>query len=205
MVGMRPFFDLPTIVQLADQSRHTLRMQLYRWTKNGVIVPLRRGLYALGKPYRRVDPNPAVLANELYRPSYLSFHWALGYYGLIPEKVVLYTSATTRKPAKFQNEFGQFRYSHIKTDCFSGYSTLRMGDAGILIASPEKALLDFWHLEKGEWTEDRMVSMRFQNFAMVSLEKLRHGANAFHSPRLERAVRHWCSFAATEQEGEKLL
>jgi len=32
------------------------------------------------------------LAGPIYPPSYLSLHWALGFYGLIPEQVVTLTS-----------------------------------------------------------------------------------------------------------------
>jgi predicted transcriptional regulator of viral defense system len=61
-----------------------------------------------------VEAHPAVLASQIYRPSYLSFHWALGYYGLIPERAVVYTSATTRVPRRFENALGRFRYIHVK-------------------------------------------------------------------------------------------
>ena len=200
-----PYFDLPTIVQLSGEPRTSLRMQLSRLTKQGKIKSLRRGMYALGEPYRKVSPNPAVLANRIYTPSYLSFHWAMGYYGLIPEKVVLYTSATPRGPRLFKNEFGSFQYKHIKPNCFAGYQTVEMDCRKVLIAAPEKALLDFWHIEGGEWTAERMASMRFQNFEMVSLKKMGEFAELFHSPRLIRAIRNWQAYVKAEMEGAKEL
>jgi len=200
-----PYFDLPTIAQLSAEPRQSLRMQLSRLVRQGKLKSLRRGMYALGEPYRKMNPSPALLANRIYTPSYLSFHWALGYYGLIPEKVVMYTSATTRVPRLFENEFGRFQYKHIKPDCFAGYQTVAMDGQKVLIAVPEKALLDLWHIEDGEWTTERMAGMRFQSFEMVSPKKLNRYAGMFQSPRLVRAVRNWRAYVKAEMKGVKEL
>jgi predicted transcriptional regulator of viral defense system len=200
-----PYFDLATIAQLSGEPRHSLRMQLSRLVKQGNLVSLRRGMYTLGNPYRKLDPNPALLANRIYTPSYLSFHWALAYYDLIPEAVYMYTSATTRVPRLFQNDFGSFRYRHVKPDCFTGYQTMEIDRQKVLIATPEKALLDLWHIEDGEWTTERMAGMRFQNFEAVSPEKLAKYSALFNSPRLARAVRNWKAYAKAETEGTKEL
>jgi len=200
-----PYFDFATIAQLSGEPRQSLRMQLSRLIKQGKIKSLRRGMYALGEPYRKVNPNPAMLANRIYTPSYLSFHWALGYYGLIPEKVVLFTSATARVPRLFKNEFGSFQYKHIKPDCFAGYQTVEIDRQKVLIAAPEKALLDLWHIENREWTTERMAGMRFQNFEMILLKKLNRYAEMFQSPRLIRAVRNWRAYVKAEMKGMKQL
>ena len=63
-------------------------------------------MYTLSETYRRTPVTPAVLANALYRPSYLSGLWALGHYDLIPERVVRFTSVTSRVPRRFENPVG---------------------------------------------------------------------------------------------------
>jgi predicted transcriptional regulator of viral defense system len=205
LVSDLPCFDLATLVQLAGEKRTTLLMQLYRWTRRGKIVALRRGMYALADAYRRTAINPATLANQLYHPSYLSLHWALGYYGLIPEKVVTYTSVTTRAPHRFANAFGQFRYVHIKQDCFFGYHSMALEKTKMLVAAPEKALLDLWHIERGVWSEERMAEMRWQNVELVDAAKLKAWAGRFNSPRLIRAVQVWAALADAECAGTRQL
>jgi predicted transcriptional regulator of viral defense system len=205
LTGMLPYFDLQALAQLSGEPRHTLRVQLCRWVKRGKIVPLRRGMYAFGARYRHHPISAATLANTLLSPSYLSFQWALGYHGLIPERVVTYTSATTRSPRTFQNEFGKFRYKHIKKDFFFGYEAVEVDHHRAQVAMPEKALLDFWHSEPGEWTEERMESMRFQGFAAVSQKRLEAFAERWDSPRLMRAVVKWKAFVKTETKGIKML
>jgi len=201
LVGKQPFFDLATAVQLSGEERAKLRTQLYRWAKAGKVVPLRRGMYTLTDRYRHVPLNQAALAGQLYRPSYLSGLWAVGFYDLIPEKVVTYTSVTTRVPRRFENAFGVFEYRHIKQDAFFGYRIVTMQGGKIILADPEKALLDVWHLGVGAWTEERMVEMRFQNGELIDPEKLMDYAKTFESPRLERAAGVWIELFGAEAEG----
>ena len=205
MVGAMPHFDLPLLVQAFDDPRESIRVQLSRWAQQGKVIGLRRGFYTLAEPYRRVPVSPAALANALYRPAYLSGLWALGFYDLIPERVHWLTSVTTRPPQRFENPFGLFDYRNIKQASFFGYRTVRDGTVDILVADPEKALLDHWHLNEGEWTDGRLEEMRYQNVERVGAERLRAYAARYRSPRLERAVGQWMAFATAAQEGTVML
>ncbi|MCK4415039.1 MAG: hypothetical protein KAY32_16025 [Candidatus Eisenbacteria sp.] len=201
MVAEQPFFDLATVVQLSDESRATVQQQLYRWIRADKLIHLRRGMYALARRYSRAPVNPAELANHLYRPSYLSREWALGFHGLIPEMVVVYTSVTPRVPRRFENALGHFEYRHIKQDAFFGYSGVEIQGRKVMLADPEKALLDFWHLSKGPWTMERMSEMRPQNYEGLDQERLGRYAMRYGSPRLVRAMTMWRELAEFEQEG----
>ena len=55
----------------------------------GILFRITRGIY-------EDNPNvePYLLASSILSPSYLSFDWALSFYGLIPEKVFSITSAS---------------------------------------------------------------------------------------------------------------
>ena len=143
---------------------------------------------------------PASLAGQLCRPSYLSGLWALGYYDLIPERVVWLTSVTPRGPQRFENPFGIFDYRNIKQNLFFG-SRKVTGDGGIefLVAEPEKALLDHWHLTDGEWTVARLEEMRYQHVELVAEDRLKEYAKRFRSPRLDRAVQRWLGLANAEE------
>jgi len=200
-VASQPFFDLATVVQLSGEERAQVRTQLYRWTRAGKLLPLRRGMYTLADRYRKVPINPAELANHIYRPSYLSGLWALGFYGLIPEKVVLFTSVTTRVPRRFENSLGRFEYRHVKQSAFFGYRIAEIDGRKVFLADPEKALLDLWHLGKGKWNEARMGEMRFQNRDAVDPEKLKHFVEEFDSRRLKSAAKTWSELTSTEHEG----
>ena len=200
--GSLPFFDMPTVQQVSGEDDSMIRLQMHRWMKSGKILPLRRGMYTFSDMYRKTDLYPTVLANELYKPSYVSLLWVLQFYGLIPEKVVTYTSITSRVPRTFSNQFGDFQYSHVKQSCFFGFSACTIQNQTVWLADPEKALLDFWHLTAGEWTVERLAEMRFQNFEAVGYKKLERHASLYKSPRILRAVQNWNNFVEMEKEGE---
>ncbi|MBP7828692.1 MAG: hypothetical protein KA248_02105 [Kiritimatiellae bacterium] len=205
LTGAMPCFDLALLAQAFDDRRDAIRVQLSRWMKQGKVIGLRRGMYTLSDTYRRAPLVPAALANQLYRPSYLSGLWALGHYDLIPERVVRFTSVTSRVPRRFENAFGVFDYCNIKQDCFFGFTTVSRAGQDIVIAEPEKALLDHWHLTAGEWTTERLDEMRYQHVDRVSKRRLRDYAARFKSPRLDRAVGRWLALASGAETGAVLL
>jgi predicted transcriptional regulator of viral defense system len=56
--------------------------KICRDVKNGNLIKIINGLYETDS-----SVNGYLLAGSIYGPSYLSFEFALYYYGLIPEKV----------------------------------------------------------------------------------------------------------------------
>ncbi len=200
MLSTQVCFDLPTATQICRINPTNLNVQISRWIKAGKLIPLRRGMYAFDTRYRHAEINPAQLANSIYTPSYLSMQWALSFYGLIPEKARTFTSITTRGPKTFTNSFGQFTYRHVKTEAFFGYQSHAMNGAKVLMAVPEKALLDLWHLESGLWDKARMTEMRFQNTEIVDNKLLMNFADRMHSPRLIVAASIWCKLMETERQ-----
>ena len=191
LLGSLPFFDLATVAQLSEEPHGSLVNQMHRWSRAGKLVPLRRGMYTFADRYRRVPVSPAALANALYSPSYVSGPWALGFYGLIPEAVSSYTNVTTRTPRRFDNPFGTYVYTAIKRSFFFGYRTISIAGAEVAIATPEKALLDLFHLNSGEWDRLRMIEMRFQHGEGIDRRRLREYAHRMGKPRILRAVHVW--------------
>jgi len=205
LVGKLVCFDLPLVVQAFPDRRAAVLLQLSRWAAQGKVIPLRRGVYTLAERARKIPLDPALLAQHLYRPSYLSGLWALGFHDMIPERVVVHTSVTSRLPTRFDNACGAFDYRHIKQSCFFGYEQVAYGGGTILVASPEKALLDHWHLSRGEWTRDRLFEMRYQNISAVDDRRLQEYATRFKQPRLDRAVERWMQLAAEYDAGALIL
>lgn len=199
------WFDFSTLLQLSGEKSALLRTQLHRWCRAGKLVSLRQGLYVFGSDYSRGPINPAVLAGTIYSPSYLSLQWALGFYGMIPERVVTFTSVTTRQTAHFVNALGTFDYRHVQPDLFRAFQPVRMGAGEVWMATPEKALLDYWYLTPGPWTAARMREMRFQNFDQVEPERLHETAARFSANRIDRAVEGWLKLRDSEEGREVAL
>lgn len=108
------------------------------------LFPIVKGLYETD----RLVPG-YFLSSYIYGPSYLSFEFALSYYGLIPEKAVVYTSATYGKNKKkeYKNIFGLYRYRDVSNKAFAyGIKVKLVKGYSILIASPEKAICDMLYI-----------------------------------------------------------
>jgi predicted transcriptional regulator of viral defense system len=195
------FFDLAFLVQTFVDPRCNIRVQLTRWMREGRVLSLRRGMYTLAEPYRKKAVSLPALANVMCRPSYLSGLWALGFYGLIPEQVHVFTSVTARGPRRFENALGAFEYRHIKRAAFFGYERVGTGDESFLVATPAKALVDHWHLHAGEWTEARLDQMRYQNTDSIQTKELLKVVDRMQSPRLRQAAERWIRLQEMEKKG----
>lgn len=135
-----------------------------------LFLKVRNGLYAL-----RIDqPRDEVIANRLYAPSYISFEYALSRYGIIPESVYTITSATTRITREFVVNNKSFTYSHIKKQAYRGYRTEKIGGMTVLMAEPEKALVDYLYFVnlKRKTLNERLTVGKLKKKAMVEYAKL---------------------------------
>ena len=116
------------------------KSKLSRMAKNGECFPITKGIYEMN-PH-----TPAyLLAGSIYGPSYISFEYALSFYGLIPEAVYTVTSATfeKKKKKKFETAFGTFSYRDVPSKAFPlGIRLVQEGEYFYRIAEPEKALCD---------------------------------------------------------------
>lgn len=173
-------FSPQDLQHLFGASEIALRFLLTRAVKRGAVLKLRRGLYGLAAH----TPSELEIANLLYRPSYLSFTFALSYYHIIPETVYTITSATTRTTATFRVLEKQFVYHRIKRAAFTGYLAKRINHRTIWIAEPEKALVDtlYFVALKKQGLPERIDLTR------LSKPKMRAFAKLFEYPDLERKV-----------------
>ena len=137
------------------------RNNFVRWVKKGLLLRLRQGYYTF--PEYKSNPDFTLFfANRIYRPSYISLHTALAFYGIIPEAVVQITSVTSLKTANFQNDIGEFAYKSVLRELMFGYDIKPVANnQSIQIAKPEKAILDLLYLYPFYNTEQEMENLRF--------------------------------------------
>ncbi|MEJ5993157.1 MAG: hypothetical protein EOO20_20310 [Chryseobacterium sp.] len=111
---------------------------------DGLIEPIKKGLYIAGRSLGTERPESALLANHILGPSYLSMESALAHYGLIPEKVFAVTSMTTKSSRKYQTSIGLYTYTNLQLPFYAfGLATVNLSkDQQAIIAIPEKALCD---------------------------------------------------------------
>jgi predicted transcriptional regulator of viral defense system len=112
--------------------------------KQEVLVQLKRGLYIPGTKLDIAPPEPLLIANHLYGPSYISLDTALSHWGLIPERVYEISSVTTKNSKMYKTAVGRFSYKNMPLPYYSfGIKQVQLTKKQtVLMASMEKALCD---------------------------------------------------------------
>jgi predicted transcriptional regulator of viral defense system len=124
-----------------------------RYVKKGLLVRLKRGLYARTESFSHLGQMDLFrIANMLQVPSYISLMTALSYYGITTgAHRGFLESIAVRRTRRFEAGGLFFRYSKVSPDLFREFTKRD----GILIALPEKALLDSFYLASiGRYTLD---------------------------------------------------
>ena len=153
------FFDVTKF--FSAENRQTIKVQLARFVKKGLIKKIKRGLYCF-------DPkllDELELASCLYQPSYISLETSLNYYGIIPDIPQGVTSVTITTTKKISNEFGNFYYAKIKPLLFFGYLKVKSptSEAFFNLARKEKALLDYFYVRKIKKIDDLRLNLKDLN------------------------------------------
>ncbi len=125
------------------------------------LFPLVKGLYE-----DRKDISPYLLSIHILNPSYLSFEYALSRYGMIPEMVFSYTSASFGKNKKkiYQNAFGTYSYRDVPDAAFPyGIKAINEDGYTYLLASKEKAICDTLYSLSPVANQKELEQLLFEN------------------------------------------
>lgn len=205
--GDRAWFDFEMVHLLSGEASACVHTELYRWRESGKVLELRRGMFTLAEPWRHGSLDGAALAGPLYQPSYLSGLWVLARCGAVadggPEAAARavaggargeFTSVTARPAKVFENGFGRYNYATLPRDLLFGSRTEEIGGCRVRVACPEKALLDYWFIEGGEWDEGRFEAAGMDPW-VLDLNRLEELAARAGRPRLARAAGAFLNYA----------
>ena len=134
----KDYFTINDLEKILRARRDSLKVKLVRLVKKKVLLRLRRGIYVLADKPIKADK----LATQIFQPSYVSFEFALARYGLLGQIPYTVTLASPRLCLKTNLANFAIEIRKIKKSLFGGYV---MQD-GVLIATPEKALLDMLYM-----------------------------------------------------------
>ncbi len=164
--------------------------KIARMTKDGELFQITKGLYETDK----TTPG-YLLANAIYGPSYLSFDFALSYYGLIPEAVYTFTSATFAKKKEkcYITFWGTFIYRDVPATAYPyGIRLVTEGKYVYAIATAEKALCDKLYMEAPAKNKTELAELLFDNlrideaeFKKLNYESLNSLAGLYRSTNLK--------------------
>lgn len=142
--------------------------KIKRMKNSGSLFQLTRGLY-------ETDPKVPgyCLAGAIYGPSYLSFEYALATYGLIPEAVYTFTSATfeKKKAKEYENHYGRFSYRDVPSNAYPFGIVIKEENGYVYrIATPEKALCDKLYIMPPVMSQKELVNLLFDSLRIDQTE-----------------------------------
>ena len=167
------------------------KAKLSRMVKKGEYFQIAKGLYENDRSVPGY-----LLAGSIYGPSYISFEYALGYYGMIPEAVHMITSATfeKKKKKKYETFFGTFTYRDVPSSVFPlEIRMVQEGEYFYRIAEPEKALCDtLYTISPVKNTAELSVlladDLRIEESELMKLDtkKIRYLSERYHTTNIKK-------------------
>ena len=169
--------------------------KISREIKKGKLFKIITGLY-------ETDPNTPgyLLASSIYGPSYISFDFALSYYGLIPERVSTITCATfnKKKRKQYNTKFGVFTYKDVPSSVYPEEILLKQeNNYSYQIATKEKALCDKLYSLKPLKNLSNLENMLFNDlridideFKKINIKKIEKLSNLYHSTNVTLLLKY---------------
>jgi predicted transcriptional regulator of viral defense system len=147
-----PYFTIEGFRQAAGMDHpNQVRMLLYRWSKAGNILALKKGVYMTSRFYERHSVDPAftaAISGILVPRSYLSLEFVLQRHSILTDITYPITAITTKNTRRIINRLGTFWYRSIRPDLYLGFAISEYHGIRFAQASPAKALFDYLYLRK---------------------------------------------------------
>ena len=138
------YFTPKNIAKVLGISYASAVVSCSRYVKSGILLRIKRGLYALQERWRAlVYPETFLIANILEVPSYISLTTALSFYEITTQiQRDFFESISLKRTKEINLGEKTFIFKKINQDLYRGFKRIN----GCFIATPEKALLDAIYL-----------------------------------------------------------
>lgn len=149
-----PYFTIEAVKQLLEETSPddgSIRTIIYRWTKAGDIVRLKKGVYMTRRFYeanRRDEEFSSMVSAILIPQSYLSLEYVLQRNNILTDITYPITAVTLKQTRAFENKLGTFSYRNIKPALYHGFTFSEYSGIPIATATLAKALFDYLYLRK---------------------------------------------------------
>lgn len=180
-----------------EKNEDTLSFNIKYWTKNELIIPLKKGKYILKSRFDKEENKDLYLeylANKIYEPSYISGEYVMGKYNLLTEAVYGISSVTRRKTKTFDNKLGRFNYYSLSSRLFFGFEIIKFYSASIMVAKKPKAVFDYLYLRfyKNALISEKSIEelrINWENLNKKEFKELEKYARNAKNKRTQEVIR----------------
>lgn len=163
-LGLFSITDFKKIFSISKDN--TAYKIIARLTKSGILKKMIKGKYL----FTLISTDDFQIANFMYPSSYISLESALSFYSILAQFPHQITSITAKKTRNIETLNKEFTYFHIKPSLFFDYEK----KDNFLIASPEKALLDYLYFASKGLRDASLDEFDLSIINKKKLNKLAH-------------------------------
>ncbi len=161
----RSVFSMQQLSALIDKPKVVCSVYASRLVSKGLALRVGKGKISF-------ENDVFIVASQLIEPSYISLNSALLFHGLISQVQKNVECVNTRNSFNFNN-LG-IVYHKIPTSLFFGFKKYKKGSSYVLVADPEKAVVDGLYLNI--FSEENLVEF----LSFLDLSKLNFFINNFN-------------------------
>ena len=157
---------------------NTAYKMIARLAKNGILKKIIKGKYL----FTLIPADDFQIANFMHPASYISLESALSFYSILAQFPHQITSITAKKTRTVETLNKEFTYFHIKPALFFDYEK----KGNFLIASPEKALLDYLYFASKGLRDPSSAEF---DLSLINKKTLNTLAGEMHNKNLNKILK----------------
>lgn len=167
-------------------------VNLTNWQNSEYITKLAKGYYT----FADINPVSELLyfaANKIIDPSYVSCESALAYYGILKMEYSI-TSVCSIRTYSYKSDYGGFKYHFSRPEYMFGYNFIKFNQHTFKIATPEKAIVDFFNYNPQYNTRAKIRALEFDKVILRQLDfksKLKSISYSYNNQFLDRRIRNF--------------
>lgn len=155
-------------------GRQDIRNRVSKLLKNGWLVSIKRGLYAVSSIEARGTTSISMykIAQLINKKSYVSFEAALQYHSMYDQMLQTITSVSLNRIKTKKVQGIQYKYISTKDSLYYGFNLKRVGNNEYAnIACAEKAILDMLAFNKSIYTIYLILEKLINNRDMLNIKR----------------------------------
>lgn len=158
----------------SHMTHNELHQRLKLLVKRGWLIRIKQGYYAVVnlESHSFSNISPLVISGIFIPDSYVSFEHALNYHGYFDQLSDVVTCVTSRKSQKYRFQNMNYHFIKTKETMMTGYKEVTIDGERTNIAEIEKAIIDFLHFRKDNYTVDLVLEKLFEAGKNLNTVKL---------------------------------
>lgn len=137
-------------------SRQSAKNLINKLTKNGWLVRIKKGTYAISSLESRgfLQTHTFKVAQILVKDSYISFAAALQHHGMFDQMLKTVTSVSLKRHKTKEVQGTIYKFITTKSKLFFGWEDMFIEGAAVKVAASEKAMLDILQFGRDRYAVD---------------------------------------------------